>query len=469
MPPAPAARPAPPAHQPPQFSFWVGVAFTLNYVVGSGFLTLPWAFQKTGIVLGILVLSLMCLMSILSCYFILETMERATRMINSIPSNTNSFQASSREQGRPLAAPVQRRMELTELCALFLGYQGKRVFSVLIMVYIYGTLWAYCTVFAKAFSAVFDLGAASYYIYLSVFAVIVVPLSCMELAEQVYVQVALSLFRVLMLTVMILTTAVAYFSRGGEFGELSNRSYERLEEPAHPDMNFDKLYLLLPIAAYAYIFHHSVPALSEPVADKRSVGLMFTVALLVSFVAYTVVSICVSLYFGSDTLSSSNLNWQLFEGHRLSDGSKPLWAVFVSVFVVLFPAMDVASAYPLNAFTLGNNIMSSYFGEEVEKHQGSRVASTFFRLVAAIPPFAGALVVSDLGNITAFTGLTGFAIAFIVPGMLALYSEQHLAALGMETTTIHSHYFTGPMFAHLLCGTGILLVLAVAISSIPFS
>ena len=30
------------------FSFLVGVAFSLNYIMGTGFLTLPWAFSKTG-------------------------------------------------------------------------------------------------------------------------------------------------------------------------------------------------------------------------------------------------------------------------------------------------------------------------------------------------------------------------------------------------------------------------------------
>lgn len=30
------------------FSFMVGVAFSLNYIMGTGFLTLPWAFSQTG-------------------------------------------------------------------------------------------------------------------------------------------------------------------------------------------------------------------------------------------------------------------------------------------------------------------------------------------------------------------------------------------------------------------------------------
>jgi hypothetical protein len=86
--------------------------------------------------------------------------------------------------------------------------------------------------------------------------------------------------------------------------------------------------------------------------------------------------------------------------------------------------------------------MSSYFGEHIEKNT-TRTACTIFRLMAAIPPFLGAIFVSDLGSITALTGLTGFAIAFIVPGMLAIYSEQRLFALGLRTSTIHSMPFTG--------------------------
>jgi len=34
------------------FSFMIAVAFTLNYIMGTGFLTLPWAFHQTGILLG---------------------------------------------------------------------------------------------------------------------------------------------------------------------------------------------------------------------------------------------------------------------------------------------------------------------------------------------------------------------------------------------------------------------------------
>jgi len=40
------------------FGYWVGVCFTINYVIGSGILTLPWAFDAAGLVLASVVLTL---------------------------------------------------------------------------------------------------------------------------------------------------------------------------------------------------------------------------------------------------------------------------------------------------------------------------------------------------------------------------------------------------------------------------
>lgn len=312
----------------------------------------------------------------------------------------------------------------------------------------------------------------SYYFFLLIFAGLVIPLSLMELSEQIYVQVTLTIFRGVMLVVMLLTTGLAYTSHGHEFGDMSNTAGELHEDAAGSDffaVHFDKLYLFLPIAAYAYIFHHSVPALSEPVEDKTTLTKMFSVALIIAFVGYGVLGVCVSLYFGNNVLTSSNLNWRDYEGVRNSDGSVPFYAPVVACFVVLFPALDVGSAYPLNAFTLGNNLMSAFYGDEMHLHEQSRFKLRLFRLFAALPPFFGACIVRDLGNITSFTGLTGFAIAFIVPSLLAYYSAQRMHLLDLDEATIHSSVFANTTVQCLLAGCGVLLVLVVAISNIIYA
>lgn len=379
----------------PKFSFWVGVCFTLNYVIGSGFLTLPWAFEQTGVFLGVLVLSLFVYFSILATVFILEAIERAGKLLDhqardvelprvthrhgyaAIAETSNALRdikdndgiigdSSGHNLTTGTAVAVsgpKRRMEMTELCDMFLGPNFRSAFSMIIGIYMYGTLWAYCTVFAKAFAVQFALQGeehpdkgVTYYIYLFVFACLVVPMSLMELSEQIYIQVTLSILRGVLLTLMLVTTLTAYSSCGTEFGSLSSTSCRSDAQATTSSLDVfrpDKLYLFLPIAAYAYIFHHSVPALSAPVENKRSLGRLFAVALLLSFVGYTLLGVTVSVYFGKETLSSSNLNWRTYQGVLNSDGSAPWYASVVSCFIILFPAMDVASAYPLNAFTLG--------------------------------------------------------------------------------------------------------------------
>lgn len=371
------------------------------------------------------------------------------------------------------------RVEMTELCRMFLGERAKQAFACVISVYMYGTLWAYITVFAKAFAIVFNFSTYSYELYLVLFAFIVVPLSLMELSEQVYIQVTLAVFRVVMVAVMISTTSVAYLTRTPAFGELSNMGFgEQVSSSTTTglqdgppsgllDFNAAKLYQLLPLAAYAYIFHHSVTALSEPIADKRDLTKMFAISLLVAFTGYTLLAIVLASYFGPNVLSSSNLNWIYYVGSKKDmDDPTPYYAQVIALFVILFPALDVASAYPLNAFTLGNNLMSSYFGDDIQAHEKSRLQLRGFRLLASLPPFVGAFFVSDLGHITSFTGLTGFVIAFIVPALLAYYSNARMKQLELSPATVHSSGWASTGWQYAVFSSGVVLTIGVAISCV---
>ena len=471
---------------------------------GSGFLTLPWAFHQTGPILGCIVLSVFAWFSIVAVVFILEANDRANTIRDSgreseLPTIYNELHApttgyrtikdkdsafdvpdsNQKDAASQLhtivvvrSGPPSCRVEMTELCRMFLGERAKQAFACVISVYMYGTLWAYITVFAKAFAMVFNFSTYSYELYLVLFAFIVVPLSLMELSEQVYVQVTLAVFRVVMVAVMISTTSVAYLTHTPAFGELSNMGFQDADAADGQrsellDFNAAKLYQLLPLAAYAYIFHHSVTALSEPIADKRDLTKMFAISILVAFIGYTLLAIVLASYFGPNVMSSSNLNWIYYVGSKEElDDSTPYYAQVIALFVILFPALDVASAYPLNAFTLGNNLMSSYFGDDIQAHEKSRLQLSAFRLLASLPPFVGAFFVSDLGHITSFTGLTGFVIAFIVPALLAYYSDARMKQLELSSATVHSSAWASTRWQYAVFSAGVMLTIGVAISSV---
>lgn len=55
-----------PVVTPYRFSPFVAMCFTVNYIMGTGFLTLPWAFNSAGIGLSLVVLGGVCLISDIS-------------------------------------------------------------------------------------------------------------------------------------------------------------------------------------------------------------------------------------------------------------------------------------------------------------------------------------------------------------------------------------------------------------------
>ena len=64
----------------------------------------------------------------------------------------------------------------------------------------------------------------------------------------------------------------------------------------------------------------------------------------------------------------------------------------------------------------------------------------FFRLLAVIPPLIGSAFMNDLGKVTDFTGIFGFSIAFIVPALLAYYSQLKCTSRGLSISTPYLTY-----------------------------
>lgn len=349
----------------------------------------------------------------------------------------------------------EEKFEIIELCEIFIGTAGKHVYSFILFLYMYGTLWAYSTVFANAFSTMIDKdgGPSSFIFFLAIFGMLVTVLSLMELNEQVMFQVILSLCRVFMILAMVASILLALAEGTQAFSDFQPSENSDELNPLYA-VRPNKLYLFLPIAAYANIFHHSIPALSQPVGDKSQLTKIFAAALLISGVGYTAVGVTIATYFGPHTFQNSNLNWRFYiRGGLLS------W------FIVLFPAFDVASAYPLNAITLGNSLMTAFYGKQrIHELEDSRLLRSAFRLLAAVPPVILAAFVRDLGKITDYTGLTGFAIAFIFPPLLAMASEKYMRDRGLPSQTIYSSWLTSKYVQWVTLILGVTLTVYVSIT-----
>ena len=338
------------------FSFLIALAFSINFSMGAGFLSLPWAFNQSGLLLSFLVMLIVSIPLYIAILFNLETMARANIIDHLIKSPNFKFYTTTNTPTptmisndinvNNLLLVGEERYEVSDLCSIFIGKWTKLLFLFFISIYSYGCLWSYCAVFSRALASTFPLGDEidSYVIYLILYALIVIPLTCMEVTEQIYVQVFLAFCRLAVVIFMVGTAIFGFISNS----ELFDERIDYYSNTTHL-FNWNSIHIILPIATFAFIFTHNVPVISEPVDDKSKLHWIYLATVFICFLGYCSIGIMVSIYFGDDIQSSCNLNWSTPSNKH---SSSVLYRL-ISLYIVIFPALDVVSAFPLNAITLG--------------------------------------------------------------------------------------------------------------------
>lgn len=518
------------------FSPFVAICFTINYIMGTGFLSLPWAFIEGGVIASTIALILVVVIADLSKDYILETMARADAIVHLSEDQSGIRKLTSKdtdvysagkvspiinvdetgddgidddhEGGRkyryscrmhdmrhygsitdrqdkdgdhPILYSVRdRTFEIPELCRIFLGNTAAQIYTICVSIYIYLSSWAFTTVFASALAKELPIFGESnenldYAIYVFQFSIIVVPLACRELKEQVTVQIILAACRLLMVTLMVITVILLPDEIESD-SDSTSTPYEIDTKMGTPLFHLARLYHTVPIIVYAFIFHHSIPGLSSPVADKRKLKYIFRSTLVISALGYTFVGLCVGIHFGSNVYQSANLNWKDFRGGtgemivNYDDEGNIVdhtwiniawWAKAISFFIVSFPALDAISIFPLGAITLGNNLLDAFYCSDRQALLENTRLRTKFRLIASIPPIICALFVRKLGIITDYAGAVGFVMAFSYPALLYLSSKKRIDGIfhtvkgknGIQT--YYQGYGSNNSCAILICFFGI--------------
>ncbi|VEU41171.1 unnamed protein product [Pseudo-nitzschia multistriata] len=549
------------------FSPLVAFCFTINYILGAGFLTIPWAFVQSGLLLSSVMLLVSAVGSDIAKNYMLETMSRAEAMLDNKmhwkkheakrggaddstprvllrppakiererllqqqspkPTHTQkqsgdkevpvhkslSFQSLQDAFSKAKLTPGQenrhrhvvvlkpkkyivkdRKFEANALCRVFLGKRGLHAFTFVLSLYMLGTLWAYTSVFSSAVARAFPVFSSgtsddphqligvfglivtttasaeslNYLCFAILFGCIVVPLSCLELDEQVPLQVFLTGCRFLMFFLMIGTSGMCaedVSAIRAHSGAMTDESSDTSNEV--DSVRWAGIANTLPILIFANIFHHSIPGLAHPAADKRSIGHVFTATNVFTVTAYLVLGLSLGSAFGKGIEQSSNLNWSYFHantGHLDDQGNvvgAAWWTRAVSMYIMLFPAIDVVSAYPLNAITLGNNLLGAVYGKRIHEVEGQRWLRTGFRCLASIPPILFGILVRNLGVITDYTGTTGFLIGISFPAILYVSSRRIAERRQFAADTFYSGYGSSISIARFQFWIGIFMVVFV--------
>lgn len=364
----------------------------------------------------------------------------------------NANSRSEKERGRTVTPDSideghesASEMEVTELVGEFIGENTKNSYQIALMVLTGVGLLAYTQVFVQGFkSQIWSDGPSSLPILL--FACIVVPLSCMQLSEQVTIQVFMAFMRFLSLGCLLFGTIYAI-----NVAPTSAIEAVPLVEP-------DGIGLMLTTSIFAQLFQHSVPGLVRPLneSDKEKAPLIFGAALATTTVLYILIGVTSVVCFRQNINESVNLNFANFYWGK--DPNACIVAVVVSKLIVLFPVLDTLSVFPLIAITLGNNLNAFFPSvykylksqlDQTDKKVVKQYALIGWRLVAAIPPVIMANYVTNFSITLQIAGLCGIYVAFIIPALLqhSIYSKFSLLNTKFIPSTPYTSYIYGQMTA----------------------
>lgn len=404
---------------------WKVIAQTINYLLGTGFLVLPWAFYTCGLAYGISILFIITLLSVQSTRFVLESVEIGYNL-----------------QCDQLNVEIDlKQVEMSKLFKLFLGKCGNTIYLVAVTASTYSCLWALSTVFANSMTSLISCGEYSYYIYLFIFSCLVVPICCYDVTEQINFQLLLTFARMIMIILMLISIII--------FPNYFNINKDNITYPYNNNnvySNINALSIMLPLSTYANVFHPSIPNMAVPLIkyydnqiNTNKLWGIFSIGIFICFTVYFILGIVLTNVFNEHILPSSHLHWIDF-GNSHKRNVYGYFLRCISIYVLLFPAIDVLSVYPLNSITLGNSFYMSLFPSSQSNHTPHTTSDNIkpnylctsyctmhkilCRLLASAPPIIGAAFVSDLGIISQFAGTTAFILVFIFPSVLLYYGRM---------------------------------------------
>ena len=235
-------------------------------------------------------------------------------------------------------------------------------------------------------------------------------------------------------------------------------------------------------------------------------------ALMTTSVVYISIGCTCVIYFKDDIKESVNLNFVGIAAHLVDTGSMFYPALSaLAMIVVLFPALDTLSVYPLVANTLGNNLTVGFpflkgivyavyqyrdnmtdnathkethsqgqlqgqlqdqpdcyssstdhqipdiRSHKIERNEKVRKTTTIlWRLVAATPPVICSHYITDLSTTLQFAGLCGILLALVVPALLQKHSYQRIANIPVSLHfNPYSSHFSGNIYTSIVLGIAV--------------
>ena len=394
-----------------QYGTFVAYGFVFNLILGSGPLTLPFAFHKAGMLLASGFVLLVAGAAFIAATYIVESMSLAAafaRGEEGVPLIVNAAEVD------PVAVfALDSRQELGTMAARFFPRAGHLASIACVVLYLYGGATMYAVSVPQAVMAVSgNIGSlgegGTYHVLLACFAALGVPLCFHDFQKTKPLQIFTVITRSIVFVTM-LTLSFVRVARGAGDADVS------LLQPSGMSHLFE-------VAVFVFMCHHSLPGILAPVRNKRTLVPMLVAAYGTVFVAYVLLCLFAQLAFGGTAAATCGTGpGAACEIQALYTSNFASYDVHaIGSTIALFPVLLIDS-FPLVVISLRNNLMQLLpIGRA-----GSTLRQVAFTLVAALPPIAIASVTRDVQMVTAYTGAyAGMAILFLIPTALVTLGRK---------------------------------------------
>jgi hypothetical protein len=279
----------------PTYSLQALYYLSINYILGVGCLGIPYAFARAGFLLCSSILLIVTLSSYMTVLWVAETghrfEQRRPKQQDSCRSNPSGISTEHSSLLRPNSSqrsdtdPSLEAYEVINLVQFYLGPWHKLLYQISLLSLMYIGLLAYSQVFCGSISAILwgpsggatstgsseNLQPTSWKALPQViFGVLVVPLSCMELDEQITVQSIMAMVRFAAIFIMVFGSFLALMMDG------SHSTYEHAPywAPSVTDgclMSYTACFSGFGVAfstsLFSQLFQHSIPGLIRPLQE----------------------------------------------------------------------------------------------------------------------------------------------------------------------------------------------------------
>lgn len=403
-------------------SFASAVCVSVNLMMGSGFLALPHAWYQGGDIASgialILVVAIMCICAVLEARFILK----GSRFL------------------QPLSHHVCEVAEVVRLCC---GELWRGIYLAVLCISLGGCMWTYAVVFGRSFAQYLfpsscsgDDSAADmtgdclqkYHYGIALLAVVTTPLCLIEVKEQISFQLMMTAMRVLLVLLMIATALSAYvlndidssFSHGTRVRSVQNGS----------------VVYFISAASFALFLNSNVPVVINALQRGVCIEKVLVTAFLCCCLLYGGLSVVLASTLSASLMSPCNLNWAGFRwpGAGVSCSvACDTSARMLEILVVLFPAIDVLSVYPINTMILASSLAPAATSSSSCHNIDNNVATVSLSCanltraaINALPLMLAALFM-DFTALIDYSGVMSLLICFVFPAFISLQFDRNIS------------------------------------------